>query len=152
MKMQLRNITRALFGLLLILSAGFAFADDDKPGDAEKGAAVFKKCKACHKVGEDAKNGAGPVLNGVIGRQAGSDPTFEYGSDLIEAGSAGLVWTESKIAEFIENPKEFLRETLNKPRARSSMTLKFSNKEDRRNVAAYIATFSDSAAATTPEN
>ncbi|MEJ6501889.1 MAG: hypothetical protein QNL54_10415, partial [Rhodobacterales bacterium] len=82
----------------------------------------------------------------------GTKFTFEYGSDLIEAGSAGLVWTESKIAEFIENPKEFLRETLNKPRARSSMTLKFSNKEDRRNVAAYIATFSDSAAATTPEN
>ena len=35
--------------------------------DVEKGAKVFKKCTACHKL-EDGANGTGPYLYGVVGR------------------------------------------------------------------------------------
>ncbi|WP_352849667.1 hypothetical protein [Mesorhizobium sp. M0199] len=31
---------------------------------------------ACHKVGLEAKNGVGPVLNGVVGRAAGEYPDY----------------------------------------------------------------------------
>ena len=37
-------------------------------GDATKGEKVFKKCKACHEVGEGAKNKVGPELTGIVGR------------------------------------------------------------------------------------
>ena len=35
-------------------------------GDADKGAKVFNKCKACHMVGDGAKNRVGPQLNAVV--------------------------------------------------------------------------------------
>jgi len=46
--------------------------------DAAAGEKVFNKCKACHQVGESAKNAVGPVLNGVVDRQAGTYPGFSY--------------------------------------------------------------------------
>jgi len=51
----------------------------DEPGVPEPdpalvaaGAQVFKKCAACHKVGDGARNGVGPVLTGVVGAAAGA--------------------------------------------------------------------------------
>ena len=41
-------------------------------GDPAAGEKVFNKCKACHAVGEGAKNKSGPVLNNLMGRAAGS--------------------------------------------------------------------------------
>ena len=37
--------------------------------DAAAGEKVFGVCKTCHQIGENAKNGVGPVLNGLIGRK-----------------------------------------------------------------------------------
>ena len=42
--------------------------------DAAAGATVFVKRKACHQVGETAKDAVGPVLNGIVGRAAGTYP------------------------------------------------------------------------------
>ena len=50
----------------LMVSEGLAVAAD---GDPAKGEQVFKQCMACHRIGPDAKNLIGPVLNNVIGRQ-----------------------------------------------------------------------------------
>jgi S-disulfanyl-L-cysteine oxidoreductase SoxD len=38
------------------------------PALIEQGQKVFRKCAACHKVGDGAKNGTGPALNGIVGR------------------------------------------------------------------------------------
>ena len=40
--------------------------------DVAAGEASFKKCLACHSIGEGAKNKVGPVLNGLDGRHSGS--------------------------------------------------------------------------------
>ncbi len=48
--------------LVLALSAGMAQAQD-----AASGERVFAQCRACHQTGPNAKNGIGPMLNGVIG-------------------------------------------------------------------------------------
>ena len=40
--------------------------------DPAAGEKAFAVCKACHKVGEGAKNGVGPALNGVVDRAAAS--------------------------------------------------------------------------------
>jgi len=70
--------------------------------DAAAGEKVFLKCRACHQIGETAKNGQGPVLNGVIGRKAGSVEGFNY-SDANK--NSGLTWDEATFKEYIRNPK-----------------------------------------------
>ena len=40
--------------------------------DAAAGEKDFMVCRACHQVGPTAKDGVGPVLNGVVGRKAGT--------------------------------------------------------------------------------
>jgi cytochrome c2 len=141
--MEFRNKCLAAVSALALLGS-VAAADEHTVGDAKKGEAVFKKCKACHKVGEGAGNGAGPNLNDLIGRTAGAVEGFKYGSDLSAAGEAGLIWTAELVSEFIENPKEFLRSNLDDSSAKSKMTLKFKKESDRANVIAYIALFSPS--------
>jgi cytochrome c len=91
---------------LLALSAP-AFAE----GDAEAGEKVFKKCKACHEVGEDAKNKVGPSLNGIVGAAAGQNADFKYSDALMEKAGEGLVWDEANLTAFLTKPKDFLPKT-----------------------------------------
>jgi cytochrome c len=70
--------------------------------DIEAGKSVFNKCRACHQVGEGAKNVVGPILNGLKGRKAGTVEGYNY----TEANkNSGLTWDEATFAEYIKNPK-----------------------------------------------
>lgn len=114
-------------------------------GDVAAGEKVFKKCSACHKVGDGAKNVVGPVLNGVFGRTAGTYDGYKYGKHLVAAGEKGLVWDEEQVFLYIENPKQFLRDYLDDKKAKAKMTFRLKKEEDRRNVIAYLKTFSPEA-------
>lgn len=98
------------------------------------GETVFKKCSACHKVGEDAKNAVGPALNGIVDAAMGQAQGFKYSTTLAEMGAAGGVWDAASLHAFLENPKGFVKGTkmsfagLKKP-------------EDRDAVIAYLSTF-----------
>ena len=116
-------------------------------GDAAKGEGVFKKCTACHQVGPEAKNAVGPVLNGVIGRTAGTFADYKYGKSLVEAGEAGLAWTEDELFEYLGNPKKYLRAKLDNKKAKSKMSFKLKKDEERADVIAYLKTFSPEAEA-----
>ena len=70
--------------------------------DLENGKAVWNKCRACHQVGDGAKNLVGPVLNGLFGRKAGTIEGFNY-SDANK--SSGITWDEATFREYIKNPK-----------------------------------------------
>jgi len=71
-------------------------------GDAKAGERVFLKCRACHQVGEKAKNVVGPELNGLFGRTAGTAPGYSYS----EANKAsGIVWDEANFREYIADPR-----------------------------------------------
>ncbi|WP_428543712.1 c-type cytochrome [Profundibacter sp.] len=102
--------------MIVILSIAFgmpALAD----GDVSAGQKVFNKCKSCHSIstGDEVivKGGkVGPNLYGVVGRQAGTYEGFSYSDSVVAAGQAGLVWDEEKIAQWVQNPKAFLREPL----------------------------------------
>ncbi len=76
-------------------------------GDIDAGKAVFKKCAACHAVGEGAKDRVGPVLNDVFGRVAGSTE-YNYSGAMKDAGAGGLVWTPETVAHFLHKPKEMV--------------------------------------------
>src|SRR5262245_41494041 len=77
-------------------------------GNADEGAEVFKKCRACHDVGPDAKNKVGPLLNGILGRKAGTIDGFAYSDANKAAGSKGLVWTDEVMFKYLENPLSFM--------------------------------------------
>ena len=122
------------------LAAGLALvatqlvAAEDMTGDPAKGEKVFRKCQACHQVGEDAKARTGPVLNGVIGRTAGTWDDFNYSDAMKAAGANGLVWDKDSLAAFLEKPKDFVEGT--------KMTFAGLRKDsERADVIAYLATF-----------
>jgi cytochrome c len=98
------------------------------------GEKVFKKCAACHKVGEGAKNGTGPMLNGIVGHAAGAIDGFRYSKPLLKMAEAGLVWDEASLDAFLTNPKGFMKGT--------KMAFAGLKKEDdRAAVIAYLASF-----------
>lgn len=77
----------------------------------KKGEKVFKKCKACHQVGEKAKNKTGPILNGIIGAPIGQVEGFKYSKDMKALGEEGQVWDDENLTAFLTKPKKFLKKT-----------------------------------------
>jgi cytochrome c len=75
------------------------------------GEKVFKKCKACHAVGEGAKNKSGPQLNALLGRTMGSVDGFAYSKGFEAALAEGRVWDEASLGEFLAAPKAFMKGT-----------------------------------------
>ena len=86
-----------LLGSVLLGSLSTASAQDVALGEK-----VFFKCKACHQIGEGAKNAVGPVLNGIVGRKAGTYPDYSY-SDANK--NSGLTWDEATLKEYLKNPR-----------------------------------------------
>lgn len=76
-----------------------------------KGSKVFKKCKACHKVGDKAKNGTGPMLNGVFKAAGGQVEKFKYSKALTTAAEGGLIWDDANLRAFLTKPKVFMKGT-----------------------------------------
>lgn len=106
--------------------------------DAAAGEKVFKKCKACHAVGEGAKNKVGPHLNDLFGRVAGSIDGYKYSKAMISAGADGLAWDDAKITEYLTKPKAMIKKT--------KMAFAGLRKEkDRENILAYLKQFSTGA-------
>ena len=132
---MLKSLRAAVATASVWLLAGYAVAE----GDASKGESVFKKCKACHAVGEGAKNKIGPQLNDLFGRDAGSIDGYKYSKAMIAAGANGLIWNEATIGQFLAKPKSFLKGT--------KMAFAGLKKDaDIANLVAYLATFSEGSA------
>ena len=91
--------------------------------DIAKGAKVFAKCKACHQV-EEAKNGVGPHLVGVMGRTVAVIDGFAYSNPMQDLEG---VWDPDALSEFLANPKRYLPGTkmtfvgLKKPQDRANL-------------------------------
>lgn len=75
------------------------------------GEGVFRQCSTCHQVGDSARNGAGPILNGVVGAAAAQQDGFRYSPAITGAAEDGLVWTEENLAAYLADPRGFLRGT-----------------------------------------
>jgi cytochrome c len=93
-------MTRQTFVAVLAVVALTATARAQ--GDVSRGEKVFLKCRACHLVGENARNLVGPKLNGLFGRAAGSMADYNYS----EANKkSGITWDEVTFREYIKNPR-----------------------------------------------
>ena len=100
-------------------------------GDAGRGARVFQRCFSCHSVDPNEKPLQGPNLAGVIGRQAGTLPRFEYSEAMTAAGRSGLVWTEEKLGLYVTDPEAVVPGTAMGP-------VRLGNPADRADLIAYL--------------
>jgi cytochrome c len=98
-----RNSKVCLFVAWTLSALAFSGAmDASNAQDAALGEKVFLKCKICHQIGDGAKNAVGPVLNGVVGRKAGTYPDYAY-SDANK--NSGITWDEATLKEYLKNPR-----------------------------------------------
>lgn len=100
--------------------------------DVGKGAQVFKKCSACHKV-EAGANAVGPYLLGVVGRPVDAAEGFGYSGALEQVAQT---WTPENLNHFLTSPRGFAPGT--------SMGFAGLKKlDDRVNVIAYLESLSE---------
>jgi cytochrome c len=70
-----------------------------------RGAALFRKCAACHIVSAKGVKRAGPTLHGLFGRRAGAVGGYNYSEAL---RGADLIWSEQTVdALFAEGPHNY---------------------------------------------
>jgi cytochrome c len=81
------------------------------PALVEAGEKVFRKCKACHQVGDGAKNRIGPILTGIVGHPAGKVDGFKYSKALTKMADDGLVWDTENLQAFLADPRGFMKGT-----------------------------------------
>jgi len=97
-----RLMSRLVLGAVMMAAISTVTTTAAPAADVENGKVIFNKCRACHQVGENAKNLVGPILNGLIGRKAGTVEGYNY----TEANkNSGIVWDEANFREYIKNPK-----------------------------------------------
>ncbi|MFM9940332.1 MAG: c-type cytochrome [Hyphomicrobiaceae bacterium] len=129
--MRIAAIAACFATFLAVIPAALA-----NEGDAKEGEEVFRsRCRQCHQVGPEAKNALGPVLNGVIGRKAGTIEGFSYSPANKKAGDEGWVWTPEQLLKYLENPREAM------PGNRMAF-VGLKDEQDRKDLLAYLKTFS----------
>jgi len=88
--------------LVLALCLAAAMPAATHAQDAAAGEKVYLVCRPCHQVGETAKNGIGPVLNGLFGRKSGTIEGYNY-TDANK--NSGITWDEATFSEYIKDPR-----------------------------------------------
>jgi cytochrome c oxidase assembly protein subunit 11 len=100
---------------------------ENRPPDPVAGRTLFATvCSACHAVDQ---NKVGPMLDGVVGRQAGSVPGYPYSAALAQAG---ITWDADSLDKWLAGPQHFI------PGAQMPFSLPDAVR--RRDVIAYLAT------------
>ncbi len=124
-----------------VLTAGLVLAAPAVASaqDAEAGKAVFKKCAACHQIGEGAKNALGPSLTGIVGRKAGSAEGYAGYSEALKG--SGIVWDDAKLLAWFEKDDAVV------PGNKMIFPAGVKDAGDRDNLLAYLKASSGGAAA-----
>jgi cytochrome c len=74
---------------------------------AARGEKVFRQCKACHQIGEGARNVVGPELNGVLGVEVATNEEYDYSSAFQAKAEEGVVWDAETLSAFLEAPMDW---------------------------------------------
>lgn len=104
---------------------------------AEKGAAIFKKCEACHSGEKGGPNKVGPDLWDIVDRPVAEHEGFSYSAGMKAFSNGGAEkWTYDHLYHFLLSPKAFVKGT-----AMGFAGLK--KDEDRADLLAFLRTLSD---------
>ena len=117
-----------LASALLLVAAAPSWAQDVAAGEKD-----FLVCRACHQIGPSAKIAVGPVLNGVVGRKAGTYPGFQY-SDANK--NSGIVWTPEELDKYLTNPQAVVPHT-------KMIYPGLKDDQKRKDVIAYLGQFNE---------
>ncbi len=101
---------KVLSGMAAVVAVGLFAGSALAEGDVKKGEKVFKRCKACHKV-EDGKNGVGPHMFGIVGRDVAGVDGYKYSKAMVEYGSADEVWDADRLTRYLTKPKAEVKGT-----------------------------------------
>ena len=103
-----------IVGVAIILTAGVAWFVSREDGSrtmgkpelssAERGKFVFRRCQACHAIGDNKKL-TGPGLAGVINRPSGSIEGYRYSNAM---AALSVIWDEKTLTEFLTKPRAFV--------------------------------------------
>lgn len=97
--------------------------------DVEAGAAIFKKCAACHQIGPNAKNAVGPELTCVIGRKVASVEGYAYSAALKKAD---FTWDDDHFLKWVLDNRKFV------PGNKMIFPAGVKDETDRANLLAYV--------------
>jgi cytochrome c len=120
---------------LLLALALAATASLGNAADVKNGAAVFKKCMACHTATE-AKNRVGPNLVNLVGRPVATVEGFKYSKAMSTFGT-GKTWDEALLTTYLAAPRQVVKGT----------TMAFAGLKKPTDIADVIAYLKDPAAA-----
>lgn len=106
--------------------------------NVEAGAAIFKKCQACHSGEKGGPNKVGPDLWDIVERPVAEHEGFAYSAGMKDFSKGGAEkWTYDNLNHFITSPKKFVKGT-------AMGFAGLPKDEERADVIAYLRTLSDS--------
>lgn len=70
-------------------------------GNAATGAKLFVQCRACHTVNVGGRDGVGPNLAGVMGKNAAARPSYNYSNAL---KNSKIRWDKQSMDSFLRRP------------------------------------------------
>ena len=65
----------------------------------DRGAEIFRACVACHTLGANQANRAGPTLSGIFGRRIATAPGYNFSDALMRLD---IVWTPETVSKLFE--------------------------------------------------
>ena len=74
--------------------------------DPVHGAQVASRCMACHTFTPGGADRTGPNLFGIVGAPLAHREGFAYSAAFMSAREAHPAWTEERLHQFLENPRQ----------------------------------------------
>jgi cytochrome c len=75
------------------------------PASAAPGERAFRKCTACHALGDDDEGAQGPSLKGILGRPVASRPGYAYSAAMRAHAARQPRWSRAALDAFLADPQ-----------------------------------------------
>ncbi len=72
----------------------------------ERGAKLYKRCRACHTLEDGGKHKVGPNLWDIYGKKAGSQEGFKYSKVM---AASDVIWDDETLDGYITKPSAFMK-------------------------------------------
>ncbi|HEY2012628.1 MAG TPA: c-type cytochrome [Bryobacteraceae bacterium] len=124
-RVQFERAIAAGLAAFALLVAGSSVPFAARGQSAAPGKELFeKRCGGCHGLERDRE---GPRLRGVLGRAAGSVPSFQYSDGL---RTSGITWTAQMLDRWLTDPEKLVKDT--------DMAFRVDSPEERRAIIDYL--------------
>lgn len=74
----------------------------------ERGAKIYKRCRACHTLDQGGRHKVGPNLWDIYGQQAGTKDGYAYSKAM---KSSDIIWDATTMDAYLKKPKDYIPKT-----------------------------------------